>query len=175
MEKNSDKRIVVMDIEMFARLMEYANIGEFEAGQITGSTLAEIKRHVNKQNTFLGEARTRTALEEGKERKKISEQLKRKARYISLRKTVKFYYAEGQRLIPVTLGNNSQWKKNFHNWGHPQVSINVILHYPVEEIHTRIRITDLLCDPFDNEYIANLINNEGYVKEELDAQEDKIC
>ena len=170
MEKNSDKRIVVMDVEMCARLLAYADIGEFEAGTVTGTPLADIKRHINKQNTFLHDARCETERRIGQARKELSKQLKRKARFISCRKTVKFYYADGNRLIPATLRNNSQWKKEFHTWGHPFVYINVMLHYPAK-VSTQIRIDDLLCDPFDNEYIANLIHNEGYILEELDDAE----
>lgn len=169
MEKNSDPKIVVMDIEMCARLLAYADIGAFEAGNVTGTPLSDIKRHINKQNTFLGVARMKTEMEIGQARKELSKQLKRKARSISCRKTVKFYYAEDNRLIPVTLANNSQWKDEFHNWGNPYVYINVYLHYPAK-VSTQIRVNDLLSDPFDNEYIANLINNEGYVLEELNAE-----
>lgn len=169
MQKNFDRRIVVIDVEMFARLLEYANIGEFEAGQVTGSSLTEIKRHVNKQNTFLGKARTRTSIEEGKERKELSKLLKRKARYISTRKTVKFWYVGDNRLVPATIANNDQRKGVFHNWGNHRVSIFVNIYYPKnhpKSVAAQISVTDLLSEDSDGEYIAYLMNHEGYIKED---------
>ncbi len=140
MEKNHDPNIVVLDKDIFERLIFYAEAGEDHI-RGTGEDLARVLRHARKFNVDMA-VRRRAGME-----KALAERRKNIARahelvnlfvgktvYIPLNNCIGFpassttnnLYQEGVLIGPVTKFKNRKWE--------PQVSVK-----------TKVRIR-LLCD-----------------------------
>lgn len=161
MEKNKDPKVIVLDVEMFARLLKYAREGEMQTGEgYFGSTLKEIKQHVNRKNTFLSEAKANTENEKRIARHKDRIDRKRTYAILSMRKNTDFYYADAndRTLIKATVQSVMKYDYDYS-------SAYVKGRLDNGEEFT-VSIHDIHIDhpKYENEYIAYLLNVEGYTK-----------
>lgn len=161
MELNKDPKIIVLDIEMFARLLKYAKEGELQTGEgYFGSTLQEIKQHVNRKNTFLRDAKANTEKEKRAARHKDRLDRKRCYAILSMRNSTDFYYADAneRRLIKANVRNVKKYDYGYHN-----ACVSVRLDTG-EDVTVSIHDIHIDHPKYENEYIAYLLNVEGYTK-----------
>ncbi|QZE59970.1 hypothetical protein pEaSNUABM35_00053 [Erwinia phage pEa_SNUABM_35] len=109
MEKNTDEKIVVLDKDMFGRLLSYAQVGERECGEnFFGRSVAQIKKHVARFNIHQRTAMA-SDLRDAKlykaERRRF---VKKASRLSSQRETVRYMVDHQHRLIfPVKIVGKS--------------------------------------------------------------------
>lgn len=161
MELNKDPKIIVMDIEMFARLLKYAKEGEMQTGEgYFGSTLKEIKQHVNRKNTFLRDAKANTENEKRAARHKDRLDRKRCYAILSMRNSTDFYYADAneRKLIKANVRNVKKY-----DYDYSSACVSGTLDNG-EEFTVSIHDIHIDHPKYENEYIAYLLNVEGYSK-----------
>lgn len=105
MEKNTDEKVVVLDKDVFSRLLSYAQVGERDCGEnFFGQSIKEIKKHVAHFNIHQRTAMA-SDLREAKlykaERRRF---VKKAARLSSQRDTVRYMVDHQHKVIfPVKI------------------------------------------------------------------------
>lgn len=103
MEKNTDDRIVVLDKDMYRRLVSYAECGERDCGpNFFGKTVEEIKTHATKFNVHL-QAAAYTEKRQKNLFKEEKRKLRKKARRLSSQRDIVRYMLDHvhQVVFPV--------------------------------------------------------------------------
>lgn len=163
MKVNKDPKVIVMDIEMFARLLKYAEVGkDWTSEHQFGSSIKEIKQHVNRKNLVLREAKARHEEEQRRVRHTARQARRRFHQVVSLRNQCDLYYASAndRKLYKIEVQSLKQYDA-------PHLPDYSAGYYSSGSYHS-VRIEDLHIDhpKFESEYIAYLLNVEGYTKSE---------
>ncbi|QYW03023.1 hypothetical protein pEaSNUABM13_00064 [Erwinia phage pEa_SNUABM_13] len=139
MEKNLDKKIIVLDIDRFAQLLALASVGDQE---LCGQTnLEEIIRHVRKFNPVLKAAQDEEQKEE-RERRKAAHRERAKANRILTNRTVHSWPYESRGCGTFEQVHKEEPRVFYYLYDHEKLA------FPVHVLGPSSNAIGLLCVSF---------------------------
>ena len=105
MERNTDENIVVLDKDMYRRLVQYAKCGEADCGEgFFGKTVKEIEKHARRFNSNIQEQHDYKMRQDYRSKEEKRQFIKKARRLLSQRDTVRYMVDHDMHFIfPVQI------------------------------------------------------------------------